>query len=93
MKGGEFMTPTQGRPKREDGRNAKTAANNKYSVANYDRINFYIKKGEKEKVKKAANDNGETVNTYINRIISENIPDFDPLKQENALAQRKKEKR
>ena len=78
-----------GRPKREDGRNAKTAANNKYSVNNYDRINFYIKKGEKEKIQQKAKSNGETVNTYINRIISEDITDFEPLKQENALAQRK----
>ncbi len=80
---------TGGRPKREDGRNAKTAANNKYSVNNYDRINFYIKKGEKQKIQDEAKKQGETVNTYINRIISEHIPDFEPLDQKNALAQRK----
>ena len=83
------MQSLGGRPPREDGRNSKTVANTKYSANNYDRINFYIKKGEKDKIKEAAKKNGETVNTFLNRIISEYVSDFEPLNQENALAQRK----
>ena len=72
------------RPRREDGRNPRTVANNKYNTAAYDRINLVMKKGEKEKIKESAALNGETVNTFINRLLSENVPNFDPLSQENA---------
>ena len=80
--------PEAGRPKRDDGRNSNTVAIQKYATNNYDRINFYIKKGEKDKIKKEAKNNGETVNTYINRIISENIPDFVPLNQNDAITKK-----
>ena len=83
------MTTTGGRPRREDGRNCNTVAATKYNTGNYDRINFYIKKGQKEKIKEEATKNGETVNTFINRIISENVDGFDPLKQENSKGYKK----
>lgn len=78
------MSAIGGRPRREDGRNSNTVAITKYSTSNYDRINIYIKKGEKEKLQREAKKAGLSVNTYMNKIISDNISDFEPLNQENS---------
>ena len=45
----------------------------KYQKANYDEIKVRTAKGEKEKIKEHATAQGETVNTFINRAISETI--------------------
>ena len=37
--------------KREDGKNARTVASNKYQKKNYDRINILAPKGYKEAIK------------------------------------------
>ena len=71
------MEKRQGRPAREDGRNARTIANNKYNNKAYDRINLTTKKGNKERIQAAATAEGESVNGYINKLLAERIPDFD----------------
>jgi hypothetical protein len=68
-----------GRPTREDGRKARTVANNKYNTNNYDRINLVVKKGEKDKIKAQAERSGESVNGFINRILAAEVPGFEPV--------------
>ena len=46
-----------------------SAVKNKWNDKNYDRINLTIPKGEKERIKTAADKNGESVNGLINRIL------------------------
>lgn len=48
---------------------ANQKAVNRYIAKNYDRINVTIPKGTKEKIKEAAERNGESVNAYIARLI------------------------
>lgn len=48
---------------------ARIAANNRYNEKAYDRINIAVKKGKKELIQQAAQANGESVNTFINRLI------------------------
>lgn len=67
------------RPKRDDNRNARTVANNKYNVAAYDRLAVNVKKGEREKIKKHADETGQSVNGMINKLIADEVPGFDPL--------------
>lgn len=45
------------------------AYNNKYNKEAYDRINLTVPKGEKEKIKAAADQTGESVNGFIWRLI------------------------
>lgn len=66
-----------GRPARTDGRNARTVASNKYNDKNYERINLTVKKGNKEKIQAAATAAGESVNGYINKLLANNIPNYD----------------
>lgn len=47
----------------------KVKYNNEFNAKAYDRINLIIPKGEKERIKSAADKNGESVNGLINRII------------------------
>lgn len=67
------------RKPREDGRNARTVANNKYNVTAYDRIAVNVKKGQRDVIKQYVESNGETVNTLINRLLSDEIADFQPI--------------
>lgn len=67
------------RPKREDGRNARTVASNKYNGAAYDRISVTIRKGEREKIKKHAAGAGESMSGLINRLLASEIQDFEPI--------------
>lgn len=69
------------RPKREDGRNARTVANNKYNVNNYDRLAVNVKRGEREKVKAHAEQSGESISGLINRLLADEIPDFIPIEK------------
>ena len=41
------------RPKREDGRNSRTIASNKYNEKAYDRINYVVQAGYKDVIKAA----------------------------------------
>ncbi len=45
------------------------AAKNKWNDKAYDRINLIVPKGEKERIRKVAEKNGESVNALINRVV------------------------
>lgn len=49
------------------------AAKNRYNAKSYDRINLMVKKGEKDRIKAHAEANGESLNEFIKRAISEQI--------------------
>lgn len=70
------------RPKREDGRNARTVANNKYNNSVYDRLAVNVKKGERERVKNHAAGTGESVSGLVNRLLAAEIPGFTPIEAE-----------
>ena len=44
--------------------------NNQFIQNTYDRINLTVPKGDKEKIKAHAESKGESVNSFINRAIS-----------------------
>lgn len=44
---------------------------NDYIRRNYDRINFLVQKGDKEKIKEHALKKGESMSEFINRAIKE----------------------
>lgn len=48
---------------------AQQKAVNKYMTSNYDRINLVIPKGRKENLEQRAEETGESVNGYLNRLI------------------------
>lgn len=73
------MEKRQGRPARDDGRNARTIANNKYNNKAYDRINLTVKKGNKERIQAAAGAEGESVNGFINKLLAERVPDYEEM--------------
>ena len=52
---------------------AQQKAVNKYMSANYDRINLTVPKGQKETIKAHAENNGESVNGFLQRAIIETI--------------------
>ena len=58
---------------------AQQKATAKYVRANYDRIEVKVPKGYKEQIQTAADARGESVNGFINRLIS------DALDAENSV--------
>ena len=46
---------------------------NKYIDGHYDRINLTVTKGKKDIIKEAAQAKGESVNTFINRLIDSEL--------------------
>ena len=52
---------------------AQQKAVNKYMAANYDRINLTVQKGKKETIKAHAEAQGESLNAFINRAITETM--------------------
>ena len=46
----------------------------KYNAAKYERIEVRVPKGQKEIIAAFAQQNGESVNSFINRLINEAIP-------------------
>ena len=50
---------------------AQQAAVHKYVKANYDRLELTLPKGQKELAKDFAAANGESVNSFISRLIAE----------------------
>lgn len=52
---------------------AKIRAVNKYSAKAYDRISLIVHKGDKAKIKSAADDLGESLNQYINTAIKQRL--------------------
>ena len=55
------------RTKEQEQKNQKHV--NKYIANNYDRINLTVPKGDKERIKAAADKRGESVNAFIQRAI------------------------
>ena len=49
--------------------NARTRASNKYNKKAYDRLNIFLPKGEKEKIKDYSASLGESLNHYVVRLI------------------------
>ena len=49
------------------------AVKNRYAAKAYDRINLIVKKGEKDRLKAHAEQQGETLNGFINRAIENQI--------------------
>ncbi len=52
---------------------AQKKASAKYNLKAYDRIELKVKKGEKDSIKAHAEKQGESLNAFINRAISEAI--------------------
>lgn len=50
-----------------------TKAKNKYNAKTYDRINLQVKKGERDKLRAHAENQGESLNGFINRAIRETV--------------------
>ena len=49
------------------------AVKNRYAAKAYDRINLIVKKGQKQVIQAHAEQNGESVNGFINRAIEETM--------------------
>lgn len=47
--------------------------NNEFNKTAYDRINLTVPKGNKDKIKAHAEQNGESVNGFINRAVDETM--------------------
>ena len=52
---------------------AQQKAVNKYVKENYDRVNVNMPKGQKDKAKSHAEAQGESLNAFINRAITETM--------------------
>lgn len=52
---------------------AQTRASNKYQSKTYDRIALLVRKGQRDQIKAYAESNGESLNSYINRLIAEDM--------------------
>ena len=50
-----------------------TISKNKYNAKVYDSVRLVVKKGEKDKIRGHAEQNGESLNGFINRAIKETI--------------------
>lgn len=59
----------------------KTAYKNKWQLENKERINLIVKKGQKEVIKDHASHNGESVNAFINRAITETMERDQPAEE------------
>ena len=55
------------------GGKASAASKNAWNARNYDRINLIVKKGQKQVIQAHAEQNGESVNGFINRAIEETM--------------------
>lgn len=61
---------------------AQQRAVNKYMAANYDRINLTIPKGQKNTIKAHAEAQGESLNAFINRAITQTMERDAPAAKE-----------
>ncbi len=52
---------------------SQTRAKNKYNAKAYDRIALQVKKGRKDTIKAHAEQNGESLNGFVNRAIDETM--------------------
>lgn len=68
------MEETKGTP--------QTRAKNKYNAKAYDRIALQVKKGRKDIIRAHAEQNGESINGFVNRAINETIERDNVVKTE-----------
>ena len=61
---------------------AQQRAVNKYMAANYDRINLTVPKGQKNTIKAHAEAQGESLNAFINRAITQTMERDTPAAKE-----------
>lgn len=52
---------------------SSTKAKNKYNSKAYEHIHLVVKKGEKENIRQWAENKGESLNGYINRLIRQDM--------------------
>lgn len=52
---------------------SQTQASAKYNAKTYEEIKLRVKKGNKEKIKRYADEHGESLNGFINRAIKESM--------------------
>ena len=58
-----------------------TSSKNKWNAAHYDRVSLMLPKGKKDIIQEHANQQGETVNRFINRSI-DNQMERDKLEKQ-----------
>lgn len=68
---------------------ARKRANAKYNLKAYDRVELKVAKGKKELIRAFAEENGESINAFINRAISEAMGEL-PKKESVPAAKPKK---
>ena len=56
---------------------ARKKANEKYNAKAYDQVKVLVKKGEREQLKAHAEQQGESLNGFINRAIKETIERYN----------------
>lgn len=61
---------------------AQQKAVHKYVKSNYDRLDLTVPKGRKEEIKAFAAAHGESVNSFINRLINEALGDSPATTEE-----------
>lgn len=61
---------------------AQQKAVHKYVKSNYDRLDLTVPKGRKEEIKSFAAAHGESVNSFINRLINEALGDSPTTTEE-----------
>lgn len=63
---------------------AHSIASNKYNAKAYDRLAIQVFKGQREQIKAYAESHGESLNGYINRLITQDMGEAltKPTKQE-----------
>ncbi|MGN0488384.1 MAG: hypothetical protein ACI4HO_03870 [Ruminococcus sp.] len=52
---------------------SQTRAKNKYNAKMYDSLRIVVKKGKKDKIKSHAEQQGESLNGFVNRAIEETM--------------------
>lgn len=52
---------------------ARRKANEKYNAKAYDEIKIRVSKGKKDNIKEHANNQGESLNSFVNKAIDEKI--------------------
>ena len=64
---------------------AQTKASAKYNAKAYEEVKLRVSKGQKDQIKQYAEANGESLNGYINRLISEDMGNklTKPTKEDN----------
>lgn len=51
----------------------KVSYNNTFNLKSYDRLNIMVQKGKKEIIKSHADKKGESLNSFVNRAITETM--------------------